>query len=758
MTAGPWTKYQASQAPAETGPWTKYAPEPEVGQVEGIARSLGQGLSANWFDEYAASMKRRVAEEGIARTVAESAFPPVSLSRLAADVINRPEGYTQRLEEERRRSSAYEKENPKTALAASLAGGLATAVAPIGPAAQAVGRGVQGIGRVVRSGAVQGAIMGGISGLGGGGEDATASFAQDVGSRVASGVTGLGLGAGLGAVGGFVAGKIGQRVGQVKAAQAETATPRTAADNVLARTLERDRIDPQSMISQIREGIPRGAEQDARRSLSTADVETFMRMRRDGASTKEIATALGVSDKTIRARSDEIDRLAITPLSLVDYALLGGAGKGQNVLWKMKGAASTPGEARAAAHEAFTERQMGAGERITQAIRTHVASGDIDGSVAERVAAMRAAEKAAYQVASTAERPFDVGPALDRTIARFADRKGEVTDGVMKAVSLFERPVEIMSQDGAKVATKELRRIQGLRAFVDAKQELDQMIERSFVDRKPTQLTRELMQLKTGLMDEVSKSNPVWRAANDFFADGRAAERMLDLGQRSALRLNGGMREVLSEWQKLADTSSIRRSKLLTPDQAKDVVELRKELFREGLSRAIQDRVLNRQQVHDLTAELRTPAARKILTQVLGDQRAQAVFRVVDKEHAALRTHRSLFGSQTGGLIGEQADNGFAPRISSMWDLASPRKAFELAAERVGAHMTERQNSDLMRMLATMDPLDQLDILRRIQMMTSSRVQGREAFGPWGSAASASLVNPLVRTERPQRQNPLAVR
>lgn len=733
---------------------------PQVGDAEGLLRSASQGISMGWADEVQAGRDAAIARgyegQGKLGAVAaglERANPIGMLVGLAKDMVLRDPEYLKRLSRERGRTSAYAEENPVKAGAAEFAGGVASAFVPGGAAV----RTGQTLGQLARAGMRQGSIYGLLSGAGGGGTGEGGTLADDVANRGVSGVVGGVVGGVLGGIGGYVGGRIGQRVGQVRAAQAETATPATAADNVLTRTLERDRIDPQGMIAQIREGLPRGAEQDARRSLTTADVETFMRMRRDGASTREIASSLGISDATVRRYGQELETRSITPLSLVDHALLGGAGRGQNVLWKMKGAASTPGEARATAHETFIERQMGAGERVAQAIRTHVASGDIEGQVATRIAAMRAAERDAYRVAETAERPYDIGPALDRTVARFQDRKGEVTDGVMRAVGLFERPVEVMTQDGAKVAAKELRRVNGLRGFVDAKQELDQMIERSFVDRRPTQLTRELVRLKTELMDEVSRTNPVWRAANDFFADGRAAERMLDMGQQSALRLNGGMREVLGEWKKLADTSSIRRSKLLSDKQAEGVIELRKELFREGLSRALQDRILNRQPGHDIAAELRTPAARQILTTVLGRDRAEAILRVVEHEHAALRTQRSLFGSQTGGLLGEQTDLAWAPRISSVWDLAkNPTKAFDLVAERVAAGATERQNSDLMRMLSTMDPIQQLDILRRLQAMTAARAQGRGDFGPWGSAASASVVNPLTRQDEPR--NPQAGR
>jgi hypothetical protein len=163
------------------------------------------------------------------------------------------------------------------------------------------------------------------------------------------------------------------------------------------------------------------------------------------------------------------------------------------------------------------------------------------------------------------------------------------------------------------------------------------------------------------------------------------------------------------------------------------------ELFRVGLVRALNDMLANKGVTHDLTQSLRTPAARRTLTAILGADRTRELYRVIDAEHAMLRTYSSQFGSQTTPLKEAIDDLGWAPKMSAALDLPHPLKVVGAVVDRVARHYNEGRNTRLMPMMTEQDPLRQLEILRAVGGVT----QARSNWGTNASYVPRGMIGPL---------------
>lgn len=693
---------------------------PKVSDAEGVVRSIGQGVSLGFGDEYIASTQRRVAEEGLAKTVATSLFPPVALGRVAYDMATRPEGYTSRLKQNEDRRTAFADRNPVEAGALEIAGTLPWMFTPLGGAryVAAARTPLQMAGRS----ALAAGGMSAVQGFGAGG-DAEGTAGEDLASRAASAATHGIAGTVFGGALGYGAARVGRALAPALQATDEMATPRTAADNVLMRTLARDRVRPGELAARIEADYP---------SITAYDAGRRVRV--------------------------PVDTTNEAPMSLVDQVMRfsGKPGGGESTLWKMKGISSMPGEARSTISEAMTPRQLESADRIATAIETHIAPGRVKGSLAPggidtsltpetRLDKLRQLEKAYYYIAEQIQKPVDVSAEVASIRAASQGRAGDIGKSMQRVADLFE-------PQGRPIAT--------LRQWQNAKLELDQLIESSKGITGPTPLTRELTQIKQTMMDRVGAQNPAWKEANDLFADGRLAERMLEMGQEASLKFGGKTREIMAEWQKLSNPQAIRqlRSSAHMPKEGQDaIIALRQEMFREGLARGMLDRVMNAKPGHDVASQFTTPASRQILEVVLGPQRAAAFFRAVDKEVQATRSYRALGGSQTAGLKAEQDDLGLPGQVATAWSVGlNPKKMVELAAQRIGARLTEAQNAEVARVLVNMNPREQVAFLRRLEGTMAARERGQGALAQNVPAFSVPAINPLAADRR--RDNPLTRR
>jgi hypothetical protein len=185
---------------------------------EGLQRSIIQGLTFGLGDEFNAGVRATV-----------QGLPGMRGAE------NWSDRYNEALAVERGRNQAYAQDNPISATAGNLLGGV------MGPglAMRGAQAGAGTVQRLVRSAPVRGAVAGGTGGAATGFGEGEGGFAQRVDNAAQEGLVGAGAGAALGA-GVNLASRVGGRVLDV----AGLRNPEIAADRQVLRALERDGVPP----------------------------------------------------------------------------------------------------------------------------------------------------------------------------------------------------------------------------------------------------------------------------------------------------------------------------------------------------------------------------------------------------------------------------------------------------------------------------------------------------------------------------------
>ncbi|HXF89523.1 MAG TPA: hypothetical protein VNK48_14300 [Xanthobacteraceae bacterium] len=598
--------------------------------------------------------------------------------------------YEHELARERAHNESFAREYPWRSTIAQIGGGLALAAVPgvnVATGAQRLLAGASTVGQAAtRAGAV-GAGYAAVGGFGAG----EGGVENRLVNATAAAPLGFAAGAALGAAGR----KVGQMYGAYRAAKAEAGDPGRGAMMALERSFSRDRIDPAQVRSEM---LATGA-----RAITPDQLADALQSIERGETVQAIASRLGLNARTLGEHLRRFEERTVNPLNLVDRARLTRPGGGENTGWLLRAAAATPGEARTIAAQQLTERQVGAGARLLDAVRKTLGDGDVDGRIAQAMQALRQAESKAYRAAYANEKPFNIGPILRAWDKARGGRNTDLDRTIKNVVGAFYRPSQVITPDGrmgpvALHPVNTLAEFQRIRAT-----DLRSAMERAQAAGDKT-LLRELTRFKRHLDNVVRHTNPEWARANDMFRDGQAGQRALQLGEQTALRLNARARDTLRQFDRMSEPE--------------------RELFRQGLSRAIQDRILNRQQTHDIAAELRLPGARKILQRVLGADRAAQLTRAVDEETAMLATYRSLGGSQTTPLREAIDENNAAALMTEALNVLQP-KQFALELMRRGAaRINAARNRELMRMLTDESPANQIAMLGRM-----ARVRGARATG-----------------------------
>lgn len=670
------------------------------------------------------------------QTAEEAAKPGLMESFGRGAVEGATFGFDDELGMDKERREASRKANPWTHFAGEMAGSVLPMVGTGGLGAVAKGsslaaRGARGIasvmapgkidtlGQSVAQGAKLGAVYGGLSGAGHADVKDSDSTGEGLLKRGVGAATGTALGAAvgapLGAVGHGVS-KVAQSIGGAReAARAETKDAGAGALTALSRSLDRDNITPQTLIDQITAELPQS------KALSLPQVERLMTMANEGHTQKAIAQELGATPQSVGAYLKRLSATGETPLNIVDRSKLsGGAGAGENTEWTLRAASAVPGEARAVARGRLVERQLGQNQRLSDAITRHIGDADFDGRAAQLGSEIKATNDALYGAARQFDadqlasgNALDLQPVVDAYATKWAFSRGPVGDAIKEAVNAF-RPAQL-GHGGPN------RPISTLDDFLQAKDELAALFDKYQGNRK---IQAELMKFKTDLYRAVEKHNPQWKIANDAAADGFAAERALQLGTEFAGRLNTKMREHLAQFKEMSP-----------PEQ---------ELYRIGLARALNDRLLNRQATHDLTSEFRLPAARVALREILGPKASKRFFDIIDREFATTQTYRSQFGSQTTPLKEAISDLNWAPQFESAWQMLSPKKIMEQVAVRAARQMQEARNKQLLDVMTIDDPIRQLDILRRAQGVHAARSNAKNTVGVPAVSSGAPLSDAMM--------------
>lgn len=662
--------------------------EPKRNYGTGLLRQLEQGATFGFGDELNARVRSTAGDET----------------------------YEKALEDERAANEAFSRENPWTATGAQIAGSIPTLFIPGVNAAlgvkalQAAKTGWQAFSAGANVGARTGALSGFASGEG---ETEDEGTLNRLARGVVGGVIGAPLGAGLG-YGGY---RVGEAIGGVAAARAASEGPQ-APYNAIARSLARDEVDPAALRSGMLPNATKSATQD-----QAAEV---LRLTNTGATHADIASQTGLSGGVIRSIISRFDKANRTPLTIVDRAKLTGAGEGQNIEWTVRAAAATPGKARTQAARSLTERQLGQGARLNDAVQKYVATGT-DDAIDQAQTALKAQEDAAYDAARASEQPFNLGPVLSKwwdkvnPNARVGLAEGRVSAGSgalrKKVASIVDEFTDVMDIPNAAGTGFVQGRfpIKGLARFQAAKRELDQVLEESFKDGRATQLTRIVQAFKKDVTKVVADANPAWKLANETFTG--AGDRALKAGESLALRLNTKSRDVLNYFNRLTE-----RAKSANPAVAA-AGKSEIEMFRHGFSRAIQSRLANKGETHDLTRELMLPAARKILQTVLPKAQAKEFLRLLREEAVSTSSFRAVQGPQSPTTpLREAIEDLNAPAyLTRAFDYLNPRAIASELLSQGARRLYAPRNRLSMELLTDMDPIRQLQILQDISRYSAAR-------------------------------------
>jgi len=688
--------------------------EPERrGFASGLARSLEQGATLGFGDELNAAV--RAGYGSLARGQPFGA------------------GYDRALADERAANAEFAEQNPAIDFGAQFAGGMLPGLLAPGLAGVNYVRRATTAAQAARRAGAVGAGYGAVAGFGAGQDGLL--------DRAASGAVGAPLGFGLGAAFGYGGHRLGEAIGGFRQAQTEV-DPQSGAFNVIAKSLGRDRIQPGQLRGEI---LP-----PAGRTVTQDMIADMARLSNEGLTQDQIAQRLGVHPTTVGNHLRNFAARNESPLTITDRAALQGPGSGTNTQWTMRAAAATPGEARTRAAETFTERQLGQAQRVTDAVQRSFGDGDLEGRIAQLQAGVRQQEQAAYRAAYASEQPFDLAPVLERwqsrvnpgfqrgqVQGRVAEGNTPLSRGLNQAIGAFFDEVDVPSASGGN-PVKGFFPIRGLERFQRAKEELDHAIELSFKDHRPTVLTRQLQQFKTEVMGEVRRTNPEWARANDLFFDGRAGDRALALGEGVALRMGQASRTALRQFEAMD--------------------EAQQELFRQGFSRRLQDMLLNKTHGSDVTAALRTPAARTMIRRIIerrgtqvrnADSRREAdrFLRIIDEEAAGTRTFRSLQGSQTTPLREAVEDLNAPAYLTSAASFFNPKALASEALSQAARRVYERRNNAVLELLSETDPVRQINILDQIGRYSAARGAGGATAlrgTPAANALGAETVRGLV--------------
>lgn len=708
---GPWSRYQTPSFTAPDATEAQQAPaHPEAplqGKLAGTLRSLEQGASFGFGDEINAGLRSTFGKEK----------------------------YGEALADERAKNAQFSEQHPVISTVSEIAGGVPMMFLP----------GMQGVTgakylanaktalqAAKRSSAV-GAGFGSIAGFGHG-EGGLQNRAEN--ALQAGAVSGA-----MAAPLGYAGYKLGEAIGGVRTARDEATGP-ASSQNYVAKKLRADNIDIDNDI--LAKMFPTGG-----RRFTQDEMQDIVTRLKNGETQQQIAAAYGAAPSTVGRVSRGFEEQTQTPLTIVDRAKLVRPGSGQNTEWGQRAAALTDGDARRLAYENLTERQIGQGPRLMDAVTKYIGDGS-DDSIKAAQAVLKRQEDAAYTAARANEQPFNITPILDawnQNIKNTLGASSEVGQGVKNALNAFYDETSVANPMGTNYL-KTYTPINNLQRFQGAKGSLDTLIENSKKDGRPTFLTANLKQLKDDLMNEIGTTNPQWKLANDTFTG--AGTRALKAGEALPMRLNSKSRDILNQFRQYAKQAQDPNPDIAAAGRAQ------LDLFRQGMSRAIQDGLQNNGATNDLSRQLLLPGSQKVMREVLGtmdrlnktanpnrplQKSADTLIRLLREEQAGTSTFNKIRGgSQTTPLANEAAQQGLGARIASAAEWLSPKHLLASIIDQTAGRMRSGRNDAVMKMLTEMDPVEQLQILRGVKNVA----QGRQVGGVNANRALLSVSNPLA--------------
>jgi hypothetical protein len=280
----------------------------------------------------------------------------------------------------------------------------------------------------------------------------------------------------------------------------------------------------------------------------------------------------------------------------------------------------------------------------------------------------------------------------------------------------FTRPMK-----AAKLGTP----IKDVRRFIDAREELDQMIAVSMKDHKPTPLTAVLTRFRTELNGAARRTNAALRDADARFHDNRTAERLIKRGEDIGKRLTPQTRAGLREFRALSPTQQELMRVSFENQMASDALGVRR-------GRAAADQFNS--EAFDRIIETMYPRPRSTsrgearAAEEAVFKRGQALRRNLRREAISTETTRDvLSGSRTAPLSDDMAELMEGPRAAADTLTGRWSKLLENLSNRLTREIGKRAAQERVRILTETDPAQMLPMLDRLAREASSAGE-RQAY------------------------------
>lgn len=300
---------------------------------------------------------------------------------------------------------------------------------------------------------------------------------------------------------------------------------------------------------------------------------------------------------------------------------------------------------------------------------------------ADAIDTMRRVAGGEYRSAVAGQTPFDLSRILNVWDRRFYGQQSPLANEMRQAVELFQNRIQTVTPTGA-AGPVQITSTRELRDFINRRTALNDMIDNSYNERgQATALTRELLRFKNHVDHVVGRANPMWRTANDRWADMRLSEVARDLGESFSTKANPLYRQQIAQFRRLAP-------------EAQDLVRI------EFLQK-LYDKLDNLGDTHSLSKLFANDHSRNMIRQLFGDPAVVSFTRAVRDQKVAEVSQAALGNSKTEmrreTKLQKDADTGLIAAAQN----ANVRGVRNWIAEKLTQALTERRNRPLSRVLTT---------------------------------------------------------
>jgi hypothetical protein len=653
-------------------------PESGMDYAEGLARSAAQGATFGFGDELAAGMG--------------------SLFGLGPMIGGK--SYDEILSEVRGQDKAFRERHPVTSTAAEIAGGI---VAPLGAAKaiKAAPTFLQGAKQSAKIGAGAGAAAGFGHGEGGVGDRVEgATTGALVGGTLAPALTHAAL-----PVASRLAGATRDAFNYGGRAIQGVRNPQQAAIDSVADRMVAEGIDPAALRAEI---APKMSSNLVGRNFTEDQLADIVSRGLKGEPTADIGKAYGLHKDTVKSYLDKFREANPTDRNIIDVSKdLVGDGKAAP-LSRLGRAAYSLADDGEAAQRLITRQQTQAG-RVSNIVDRAGGGRNFDDEIARIDDELGKQSKAAYAQAEANAQPFNLKPVIGKYRRAAFGRAGEIREQMEKAIDGFFEPVM-----GPKGTVRRLGQpISDMKRFQAARQDLDQMIAKSYHDNKATPLTKQLTKLRQELTGVVRAANKDLALADDLFSGAKSSEKLLEQGSKLTTRLGAPSRQIMEGFEKLK------------PEQ--------QEMVRLGFLRKLQDMAANTRDGAAVANQFNSPAVRQTIERLFsGDKKMQErglqLIKNLRQEATTTRTKNDLLsGSRTAELGGDMEKLSQGAQTAA--DLATGQvwKVLSNLSTRLTSQIGERGSKEVLDILTQTDPAQLLPMLNKLAASAKTAAQ-RQAY------------------------------